>query len=547
MSASDWGPVMQVLVLLFWLAFSSAVEGCQESNDLPTGTELNPNCEKNFCEDVLSDCHAEISWTRCYKQRIVKCTPRGRFSNGFILRTVDPSKESEERPTLQHGVHIPSSALQRSRTSESRDHVLVVVTVVNSTYFKPPSRKQGRRLLPSPPGLTGTVLGETVLVVQAGLHPLQDLPEPITLTFKYSKKLADGACVFWEELNEEDGTGQWSKFGCNTSNTGSEFICRCNHLSFFAVLVNPDLSLSKEDAFNLSLITYVGSALSVVFTIISLIVYSCLNKWQPERAVALHMHLTGALLCLHLCFLLCCLWAWKLAEEPADWLCGGLGLLLHWSLLATVCWSALEGFHLYLLLVRVFNIYIRRYLLKLSAVGWGVPTLIVLICGVSGLYGKYTLEIRDSDNNNSTIQLCWMSSNFLHRQAVTYATTVVFPCLVVFFNSCMLGVVVFKLWKLRRGGAKDFGPKGSRDKASRLWKDCVTVLGLSCVLGLPFGLSSTTYVSLLGVYIFTVLNSLQGFFVFLWSLALTYKSQSDTASSSKDTSSQRIMITSFNS
>ncbi|XP_077374898.1 adhesion G-protein coupled receptor G5-like [Festucalex cinctus] len=545
MLASDWGPVMQVLLLLFWLVFSYAVEGCQESNDLPAGTELNPNYGKNFCEDVPCDCHAESSWTRCYKQRIVKCTPRGRSSIGFILRNVDPNKEREERPTLQHGVHIPSSALQRSRTPESGDDVLVVVTVLNSTYFKPRSRKRGRKFLLGPPGPTGTVLGGTVLVVQAGLHQLQDLPEPITLTFKYSKKVADGACVFWEELNEEDGTGQWSTFGCNTSNTGSEFICRCNHLSFFAVLVNSDVSLSEEDAFNLSMITYVGSALSVVFTIISLIVYSCLKKKQQPDC--LHMHLMGALLCLHLCFLLCCLWAWRLAEEPADWVCSGLGLLLHWSLLATVCWSALEGFHLYLLLVRVFNIYIRKYLLKLSVVGWGVPTLIALICGVSGVYGKYTLEIRDSDNNNSTMQLCWMSSNFLHRQVVTYVTTVVFPCLVVLFNSCMLGLVVFKLWKLRRGSAKGFRPKGGREKASRLWKDCVTVLGLSCVLGLPFGLSSATYVSLLGIYIFTVLNSLQGFFVFLWSLALTYKSQSDAAFSSKDTSSQRIMITSFNS
>ncbi|XP_019742129.1 adhesion G-protein coupled receptor G5-like [Hippocampus comes] len=553
MSASDCGPVMQVLVLLFWLTLSYAVvEGCLKSNDLLKGSglshdsaEQNPApTESKYCEDILSGCLAQRSWTRCYKQQILNCTPRMRGRGVFILRNVDPSEKREERPTPDHGVQIPSSALQRSRAPESVDKVLVVVTVLDSVHFKSPSRNYGRR---GPTGPTGTVLGGTVLVVQAGLNPLQDLPEPITLTFKYNKKVANGACVFWKEINEEDGTGLWSTFGCNTSDTGSEFICRCNHLSFFAVLVNPDLSLREEDVFKLSLITYVGSSLSVVFTIISLILYSCLNKRQPDRAVGLHMHLTGALLCLHLCFLLCCLWSWKLAEEPADWFCGALGLLLHWSLLATVCWSALEGFHLYLLLVRVFNIYIRRYLLKLCVVGWGVPTLITLICGVSGVYGKYTLEVRDSANNNSTIQLCWMSSQFNYRKAVTYTTTVVFPSLVVLFNSCMLGLVVFQLWRLQGGGLKGGGPKGIREKTSRLWKDCVTVLGLSCVLGLPFGLSSATYASVPGVYVFTVLNSLQGVFVFLWCLALTCKSQSDAASSSKDTSSQRIMTTSFNS
>ena len=83
------------------------------------------------------------------------------------------------------------------------------------------------------------------------------------------------------------------------------------------------------------------------------------------------MQLTGALLCLHLTFLLCSHWVWLLKTVAEDWVCSALGLLLHWSFLATFSWIALEGFHLYLLLARVFNIYIRRYLLKLSLVGWG--------------------------------------------------------------------------------------------------------------------------------------------------------------------------------
>lgn len=60
-----------------------------------------------------------------------------------------------------------------------------------------------------------------------------------------------------------------------------------------------------------------------------------------------------------------------LNEGDEGWLCRGLGLLLHWSLLASFFWMALEGFHLYLLLVRVFNIYIKKYVLKLSLVAWG--------------------------------------------------------------------------------------------------------------------------------------------------------------------------------
>ena len=80
------------------------------------------------------------------------------------------------------------------------------------------------------------------------------------------------------------------------------------------------------------------------------------------------MNLTGAILCLHLSFLLGCLWAWL---EGGGWACQVFGALLHWSLLGTWTWMAIEGFHLYILLVRVFNVYIRKYLLKLGLVGWG--------------------------------------------------------------------------------------------------------------------------------------------------------------------------------
>lgn len=106
----------------------------------------------------------------------------------------------------------------------------------------------------------------------------------------------------------------------------------------------------------------------------------------------------------------------------------------------------------------------------------------------------------------------------------------------------------------------------NKEKRKRLWRDCVTVLGLSFVLGLPWGLASTMYVSLAGIYIFTILNSLQGYyvndsyikyaldfdhlqeeltlifllfsglFIFLWSVGLARKSWSGDVSLVRDSS-----------
>uniref|UniRef100_UPI003AAEC3C1 adhesion G protein-coupled receptor G3-like n=1 Tax=Centroberyx gerrardi TaxID=166262 RepID=UPI003AAEC3C1 len=514
-----------------------------------------PTIQQILCKDVLQRCLGTVMWTRCYEQRIATCTPRtprGPLPPNFIHRKVNSSHEAEERPTLQHRVRIPSSALQRIRgafQAGSEGNVQLVITLLNSSLFtvSPPPRPRGRGLKPDQSAhVNSTVMGQLVLSVRVGNHTVSNLSQPIRLSFKHNKQADNGTCVFWQESAEEDGTE-----GCDTAYNEDEFICSCNHLSFFAVLVNPSITVDQTNAVNLTYITYTGSALSVIFTIVSLVIYICLQRRRPEKAIGVHMQLTGALLCLHLSFLLCGLWPWLEDEDVPGWVCQALGLLLHWSLLTTFSWTALEGFHLYLLLVRVFNIYVRRYLLKLSLVGWGLPTVIAAVCGILGVYGKYSVEVRDATNNTSAA--CWISRGF---SLVTYITVVGYLGLVLLCNSSMLLVVVVKLWRLREStrGASG-GREGSggwktmyREKRARLWKDCATLLGLSCVLGLPWGLAGSTYfsVSLPGLYLFTTCNSLQGVFMFLWSLALTCKSRSDSNSSVKDPSTQKMIETSFN-
>ncbi|CAJ1048546.1 adhesion G protein-coupled receptor G3-like isoform X2 [Xyrichtys novacula] len=497
------------------------------------------------CDRVIHLCQDEIPWTRCYERNISTCRPHTRLiSSSFIWRRVNSSQEAEVSPTPQHRVHIPSSALQKSRGSGSEDEVLLVSTVLNSSYFQLSSHQENRKgRLRMPPRRDGSVMGGLVLVVRAGSQPVAHLSQPVRLTFTHEGQVRNGTCVFWYELG--DGTGYWSPEGCESNNTGTEFVCSCNHLSFFAVLVNPELSVDKRSATYLAYITYVGSALSVVFTSISLIIYICLQRRRPEKAIGVHMQLTGALLCLHLSFLLSCFWVWRLEDKEEDWVCQGLGLFLHWSLLATLTWTALEGFHLYLLLIRVFNIYVRRYLLKLSLLGWGLPSLTAVVCGILGIYGKFKLELKDENNQTSTTHMCWISSRFEQQLVVSYVTTVAVPCVVIMCNSCMLGLVVFKLWGLRRSEEGRW-MKVNKGRSSRLWKDCATVLGLTWVLGLPWGLLSATYISLPGIYVFTILNSLQGVFMFLWSVALSCKARSDDSCSSRDPSSQKMITTSFN-
>lgn len=96
---------------------------------------------------------------------------------------------------------------------------------------------------------------------------------------------------------------------------------------------------------------------------------------------------------------------------------------------------------------------------------------------------------------------CWITG-----KTVSYITVNGYLGLVLFFNTAILVVTVMKMWQLKLRGVQ------TGNRMRRLWKDCATVLGLSVVLGLPWGLAFSTYgpLSLAGIYLFTTLNAFQG-------------------------------------
>ncbi|KPP56863.1 putative G-protein coupled receptor 97, partial [Scleropages formosus] len=350
-----------------------------------------------------------------------------------------------------HLIHIPAEVLERAmKRSRMERSIRLVVSVFHASLFKA-QKHTGNELL-----------GNSVLGVKVGIQDFHNLSKPVTLTFRHYSK----------------ARGRWSTQGCQTIRMNKTFICSCDHLSFFAVLVNPGGmgTISDSHVLSLSYITYIGCGLSVFFTSIALLFRMCMRlsrkKARDEHSMAVHLQLMAALLLLHLLFLLS---SWQ-AERPlavrGGGLCLALGLLLHWALLATFTWTALEAFHLYLLLVRVFNIYITKYLLKLCVVGWGG---------------------------------CWITSG-----AVQYITVSAYLGIVFLFSAAMLGVVLVKVQKI---GSKDV----QTQQMKKISQKCVTLLGLSCVLGIPWGLAFLTYgpLSLAGVYIFTIVNSLQGEYLLL--------------------------------
>uniref|UniRef100_A0AAY5JWY4 Adhesion G-protein coupled receptor G5-like n=1 Tax=Esox lucius TaxID=8010 RepID=A0AAY5JWY4_ESOLU len=287
--------------------------------------------------------------------------------------------------------------------------------------------------------------------------------------------------------------------GCTTEWKKEEgiVVCSCDHLTYFAVLMMSP-SISKKDQEILGYITVIGCSLSLFFLLVTVILYTSERCAGTDVSHKVHINLAVALILLNVHFLP----SQQVATLSSTGPCIYIAVLLHYSLMATFTWTAIEGFHLYLLLVRVFNIYVRRYLLKLSLVGWGFPAVIVILIVIidKNQYSRVTLHT--SETNGTAVEMCYVSSD-----VVKLVTTVVLFGIIFLFNLCILAVTLSRLVFQRT----------PEEKGTTVNSIC-TILGITCLLGIPWGIIFFSFGQLTvpGLYLFCVLNSLQGFFLFLW-------------------------------
>ncbi|XP_041832509.1 adhesion G-protein coupled receptor G2-like isoform X3 [Melanotaenia boesemani] len=323
-------------------------------------------------------------------------------------------------------------------------------------------------------------------------------------------------CVF---LNYSTQT--FSREGCETlwEPRWSKITCSCNHLTIFAVLlVNVQSSegstsfLSVEDQQILKYISLVGCSLSLVTMIIAVLIFITNKQIRADDTKKVHISLVIALILLNVHFLS----TETAAKTSSTELCFYVAISLHYYLLATFSWMLLEGFHLYLLVVKVFNIYIKRYMLKASVVGWGIPAVIVsVVVSIDrGAYGHVALDL---SNPNST-KICYITNN-----TVKLVSALGVFCLVFFVNVAVFVVIV--KWVLSSQSSKQFG-QSDRNEAKR---NLCTLLSIMVLLGITWGLIffSFGYLSTPGLYIFCIMNSLQGVFIFLY-FVLSWKKIKDS-------------------
>ncbi|XP_053562359.1 adhesion G-protein coupled receptor G2 isoform X3 [Bombina bombina] len=327
----------------------------------------------------------------------------------------------------------------------------------------------------------------------------------VTLPTSFINNQADVLmkCVFWNFTKYSNTSGGWESAGCTVARTSpNATICKCNHLTSFAILMDVSRTpLSPEDTLILTFISYIGCGLSAIFLSVTLVTYIAFEKIRRDYPSKILIQLCAALVCLNLTFLLD---PWISLYNHIPGLCISVAAFLHYFLLVSITWMGLEAFHMYFSLVKVFNTYVRKYILKFCIVGWGFPAVVVaIVLAVNkDLYG---IQISGKYPNGSSDEFCWIAD------IVFYITVVGYFCLIFLLNISMFIVVLIQLCRIKKKKQLGYQRKTT-------FQDMRSVAGITFLLGITWGLAFFSWGpgKVVVVYLFTIFNTLQGFFIFIF-------------------------------
>uniref|UniRef100_A0A3Q3KVM3 Adhesion G-protein coupled receptor G6 n=1 Tax=Mastacembelus armatus TaxID=205130 RepID=A0A3Q3KVM3_9TELE len=423
------------------------------------------------------------------------------FSAFIPPNSTEPQIDFEaERINPLAQVTLPASLLSDISLSEANTSTL---SRINFMFFSNTNLFQKEQ--------HGRSLNSYVVASSVGNFSISGLKEPVQIEIAHlsAQPPLNPVCMFWD-FSMNNGAGGWNGTGCKVSNESSSnrTVCLCDHLTHFGILMDISGVSPNIDPRNsriLTFITYMGCGVSAIFSAATLLTYIAFEKLRRDYPSKILMNLSASLLLLNMVFLLD---GW-LATLKSEWLCPSVAILLHYFLLTSFTWMGLESIHMYIALVKVFNTYIRRYILKFCIVGWGLPALLVCIV-VAASKNSYGLITYGSEDSGDGSEFCW-----IHNPVVFYTTCVGYFCLMFLLNVAMFIVVMKQICGRN-------GKRTNRTLREEVLRNLRSVISLTFLLGMTWGFALFAWgpVSLAFMYLFTIFNSLQGLFIFIFHCAL---------------------------
>ncbi|XP_015194621.2 adhesion G-protein coupled receptor G6 isoform X6 [Lepisosteus oculatus] len=397
-------------------------------------------------------------------------------------------------------IRLPSTLL-----SNLSDVEIDIVSRIHFTFFSKTGLFQEQKT-------NGNSLNSFVVASSVGNVSINNLQDPVRIQIQHIHYQPEPkpVCVFWD-FTLKNGSGGWSGDGCAVSpeSNSNMTICLCNHLTHFGVLMDISGAAHQIDQQNtkiLTFITYIGCGISAIFSAATLLTYIAFEKLRRDYPSKILMNLSTSLLFLNMVFLVD---GWLTSFEVKG-LCIAVAVFLHYFLLTSFTWMGLESIHMYIALVKVFNTYIRRYILKFCIVGWGLPAVIVgiVIAIDRNSYGKQ--HYGKDENGQSSSEFCWVNN-----QVVFYVTCAGYFGIVFLMNVAMFIVVMMQICGRN-------GKRSNRTLREEVLRNLRSVVSLTFLLGMTWGFAFFAWgpVNLAFMYLFSIFNSLQGLFIFIFHCAL---------------------------
>ncbi|XP_068613860.1 adhesion G protein-coupled receptor L4-like [Brachionichthys hirsutus] len=359
----------------------------------------------------------------------------------------------------------------------------------------------------SDPGVTDSMnagTGEITVnsnVIAAAVKPADVYQlDHVTFTLRHNEPIDTKAnvtkCAFWEyELDSLQG--RWATHGCkNLHVNSSATTCSCNHLTHFAILMSSGRANLLAHSTVLTRITQLGMIISLICLSMCIFTFWFFSEIQSTRTT-IHKNLCCSLFMAEFVFLV------GINMYTHKLFCSVIAGLLHYFFLAAFAWMCIEGIHLYLIVVGV--IYNKGFLHRNFYIfGYGSPAVVVAISATFG--SKYY----------GTDKVCWLSTenNFIW--------SFIGPaCLIILVNLLAYGVIIFKVYRHTVVKKPEMSHYENVRSCARGAMALLFVLGATWTFGVLHILNQTT----LTAYLFTITNTFQGMFIFIFLCVLSRKIQ----------------------
>lgn len=342
------------------------------------------------------------------------------------------------------------------------------------------------------------VVDSAVIVAQVGNSIISNLNHSVRIFFRSRSQhnlSVQPVCVFWDKYSSI--LGGWSSFGCQYVGRSQDlYICECNHLTPLALLFpyfDKDHTMDDGHRLALSVISVVGCVFSMVGLSLVLLTFLLFKKWRKSLGNKILFNFSLALFCVTGCFLC----AGLVNFDPR--MCKATAASMHYFLLASFAWMAVEGIYQYLNYVVIIGAqnYKSRFMRRASPLAWGLP-----ISPVLGIF------IYDPDQYSVADDFCWMKLE-------TFYVTVLAPVSIILLFNTMIFIGVLQSVLCIRLRSK---MRTSQSVKTRSWYQFRMAICIFFLLGLAwtFGFVSIGDARLVFAYLFCIFNSLQGFAIFVF-------------------------------